>query len=222
FKCVYDRCAPWTREQFLDQVPKVLMKKSEILANEHQDMHEEGVHIERSVAVGEAGIPSAMWPYVVEGFRRSEPLTGADANKYGNVSWKEHFKDHSRRAVETAHTRGSYDDIRGLVQDGFPLHATHIALLLHDIGDHEEDVIDIIMLNIRNATNPFVAAASVSRQLREVESRHPMYAQGLQRLRNRVNSFVMKVLHNLPHTVHGMGRAVLGSHLSFSQDDDDE
>lgn len=30
------------------------------------------------------------------------------------------------------------------------------------------------------------------------------------------------MLHNLPHTVHGMGRAVLGSHLSFSQDDDDE
>ena len=42
------------------------MKKSEMLANEHQDMHEEGVHIERSVAVGEAGIPSVMWPYVVK------------------------------------------------------------------------------------------------------------------------------------------------------------
>lgn len=45
----------------------------------------------------------------------------------------------------------------------------------------------------RAISNPFVAAAGVSRQLREVESRHPMYAQGLQRLRNRVNSFVMKV-----------------------------
>lgn len=78
------------------------MKKSEMLANEHQDMHEDGVHIERSVAVGEAGIPSVMWPYVVEVRMNCRSHTLQHTNSVRHLAYNVlSFRNISRNHVPT-------------------------------------------------------------------------------------------------------------------------
>ncbi|CAN0140980.1 unnamed protein product, partial [Scytosiphon promiscuus] len=166
-------------------------------------------------------LPPVMWRDI-EKVRRSEAwcstygLTarGTAAGKHQKCSWRDGFKAFSERAVAVAAKRGGFASLRDLARQGFPLHEAHIPDLLENLGDHEDEIVETVLFSVANASNPFEMAALLSRMLLRSEMDHPMHRKGLRRLQSIIDKFTIELLDDLPHTVRGMGLALLGGHES--------
>eukprot|EP00903_Cladosiphon_okamuranus_P014653 g13587.t1 len=223
FRQVYDSFETlsgnyWWRCMVMRQIPPSVPSRQRSVVNlkELHACHDDNPSL---ITRGAWSIPAVMWSDIVEAFKRAQPdnpsSTGEMASVSGETSfpsWREDFKAYSRRAVKVAAERGTFTALRDLVKEGFPLHDDHIPALLESIGDHEQDIIEIILYAVANASNPFVMGAMVSRTLRRSEVDHPMHHKGLRRLQGIVDSFTNELLEKLPHTVRGMGVALLGGH----------
>ncbi|CAM9237184.1 unnamed protein product [Ectocarpus sp. 12 AP-2014] len=223
FREVYDRyeklagCC-WLRETVLSQIPPGPPHDRCVLDDE--DLHECHEHVPPLITRGAWTIPAVMWPDIVKAYQRGQPQTPQDSYSSCGTrheplpSWRDDFKHYSRRGVKVAADRGNFTALRELVNEGFPLHDDHIRSLLENIGDHEQDVMDTILDAVASTSNPFAMAAGVSRRLRASEVDFPMHSEGLGRLQSIMDDFTSKVLEQLPHTVRGMGVALLGGHQS--------
>ncbi|CAM9300686.1 unnamed protein product, partial [Ascophyllum nodosum] len=211
FRLLYDlyetlRQGRWSREEVLNQLPDKPPRAFSIEKN--QGMHEFRDGVDASLRSGAEGLSAVMWHDIVQAYQRATP------EKPGGVeedlpSWRGHFRDYSRRAVEVAIETMFFDDLRELVKEGFPLHDEQIPCLLENIEDHEQDVIDIVMYAVGNASNPLVMAAGVSKNVKTAEAENPMHRIGLRRLQKIVDEVTNELLDNLPHTVRGMGLTLL-------------
>ncbi|CAM9177459.1 unnamed protein product [Ectocarpus sp. 12 AP-2014] len=165
----------------------------------------------------ERSIPAVMWRDIVQAIQRSEvgSSLGRDTpvDKTPPPPWKDEFKDWSRKVVKVACRRRSFTSLRDLVKEGFPLHNDHIPAILEHIGDWEEDVIDTLLYAVASASNPFVAAAGLSRTLATHEVEYPMHQEGLGRLQGIIDDFNNQLLDKLPHTVREVGVKLLGGFL---------
>eukprot|EP00752_Nemacystus_decipiens_P011859 g10519.t1 len=169
-----------------------------------EELHECPDGIPKPVTRGEWTIPAVMWRDIAEALKCSNSPPGM------LISWREYLRNFSRKAVKVAAKRGTFTDVSNLVKEGFPLHDDYIYALLENIGDHELDIIQTVLFAVANASNPFGMAAGVSRMLRRAEVDHPMYQSGLRRLQKIIDEFDKELLDKLPHTVRGMGMALLG------------
>ncbi|CAN0376362.1 unnamed protein product, partial [Ascophyllum nodosum] len=211
FRLLYDmyetlRKGRWSREEVLNQLPAKVPRSFSIEKN--QEMHEFRDDMDASLRSGAEGLSAVMWHDIVQAYQRATP------EEPGGViedlpSWRGHFRDYSRRAVEVAIETMFFDDLRELVKEGFPLHDEQIPCLLENIEDHEQDVIDIVMYAVGNASNPLVMAAGVSKNVKTAEAERPMHRIGLRRLQKVVDEVTNELLDKLPHTVRGMGLTLL-------------
>ncbi|CAM9923666.1 unnamed protein product, partial [Scytosiphon promiscuus] len=176
------------------------------LPNLGGDVGKQHDFIPKPISRGEFAIPAVMWREIGEALRRGR----SDRAKEALISWRDYLWEFSRESIRVAFHRGSLTDLRDLVQEGFPLHDEYIGQLLDSIGDHEEDVIAIVICAVANASNPFGMGAAVSRMLRQEGVDRPMHQKGLRRLQSIIDGFDQELLDRLPHTVQGMGKKLLG------------
>eukprot|EP00903_Cladosiphon_okamuranus_P014652 g13586.t1 len=215
----------WSRNHVLAQIPKGPPRRRSVV--ERLELHECQDEIPRLITRGAWTIPAVMWRDIVKAYKRAQPESedsqqgpnatngeGA-AEKKSLQSWRRDFRGYSRRAVEVAAERGTFAALRDLVHESFPLHDDHIPAILENIGDHEQDVIETVVAAVANASNPFVMGAGVSRALRTSEVDHPMHQRSLRRLEGTIDEFTNELLDKLPHTVRGMGMALLGGHQTI-------
>ncbi|CAM9706848.1 unnamed protein product, partial [Ectocarpus sp. 8 AP-2014] len=64
----------------------------------------------------------------------------------------------SLSTAKQAAAEGTFDGLRALIGKGWNCHA-HLATLISDIGDAEEQVIATVMCAVENSSNPFVTSA---------------------------------------------------------------
>ncbi|CAN0416276.1 unnamed protein product [Ascophyllum nodosum] len=224
FRLLYDiiyetlRKRRWSREEILNQLPVKAPRTFSIEKN--QEMHEFRDDVDASLRSGAEGLSAVMWHDIVQAYQRATPeepggvtedIPETTGEYYGYIpdTWRGHFRDYSRRAVEVAIETMFFDDLRELVKEGFPLHDEQIPCLLENIEDHEQDVIDIVMYAVGNASNPLVMAAGVSKDVKTAEAESPMHRIGLRRLQKIVDEVTNELLDKLPHTVRGTGLTLL-------------
>eukprot|EP00752_Nemacystus_decipiens_P009021 g8052.t1 len=203
----------WSRNDVRDSFPDIY---SEVLTGgEHTAMHEHSRHKFASFESQTTRLSAVMWREILEAFERADSTNPSQGSKMVR-SRREEFKSYSKIAVKLAIEERTFDNLRDLVREGFPLHDDVIPKLLLHIEDHEEDVICIVMFAIGNASNPLVMAAGVSKSLKLAERASPMHRGGLRRLQMLLDDLTNELLDKLPHTVRGMGTTLLKS--VFRQD----
>eukprot|EP00903_Cladosiphon_okamuranus_P019883 g18275.t1 len=207
---LYESCKKdrWTRKELRRVLPDVY---SEVLTGgEHTAMHEHARHPFASFESQTTRLSAVMWREILEAFERADP-TDPSERRTPLRSRREEFKSYSSTAVNLAIAERSFDNLRDLVKEGFPLHDDFIPDLLLHIEDHEQDVVCIVMYAVGNASNPLVMAAGVSRNLKLALRASPMHRVGLRRLQSIIDDLTNELLEKLPHTVRGMGTTLLKS-----------
>eukprot|EP00903_Cladosiphon_okamuranus_P011821 g11108.t2 len=207
FETIYDkfeslRRKKWSRAEMLVQL-RIASSGGRILG-EHQAMHEHTKHVHACVGRGAANIRAVMWRDLVEAYERADDEVVEEQELW---AWRETLKSLSGKALQSASETGVFDDLRELVKEGFPIHDDFIPFLLNSAED--EDVADIVMFAVANTSNPLVTAASVSKYLRNAETDRPMHRTRLRYLQQIIDDLTSELLNKLPHTVRGMGMALL-------------
>eukprot|EP00752_Nemacystus_decipiens_P006636 g5966.t1 len=210
FETIYDKfeCLTrkkWSRDELLTQLG--IASSGGPILGEHQAMHECAEHAHASMGRGSENITAVIWRDLVEAYERADN-EDEQLDTEHIPSWREELMSLSGKAVQLASETGAFDDLRELVREGFPIHDDFIQTLLCSAED-EEDVADILMYAVANTSNPFVMAASVSKSLRNAETDRPMHRIRLRGLQQIIDDFTSELLEKLPHTVRGMGVALL-------------
>ncbi|CAM9548053.1 unnamed protein product, partial [Ectocarpus fasciculatus] len=193
----------WSREELLRHLP--IASQDKIMLGQRQAMHEFRPHVHTSSGRGVGNVTAVIWRDLVEAYQRAEVVEDSEE---GIPSWRETFKLLSGKAVRLAAERGAFDDLRELVKAGLPLHDDLIPTLLTSAED-EEEVMDIVMYAVGNASNPLVMGAGVSKNLRRAEVDRPMHRAKLRCLQQIIDHLTKQLLDKLPHTVRGMGKTLL-------------
>ncbi|CAM9784847.1 unnamed protein product, partial [Scytosiphon promiscuus] len=211
FQEIYDRYESrtggrWSRENiweiFREGFPDALT------GGEHTAMHEHKRHLYTSFESQRIRLSAVMWRELIEAYERADTTVPSN-DDIPNTSRREAFKSYSRNAVKLATANRSFDNLRDLVREGFPLHDDDIPELLLHIEDDEEDVIRIVTFAVGNASNPFVMATGVSKKIALAEREAPMHREGLRRLQSIIDDLTNELLEKLPKTVRGMGMTLL-------------
>ncbi|CAB1096081.1 unnamed protein product [Ectocarpus sp. CCAP 1310/34] len=198
----------WSREELLRHLP--IASQDKIMLGQCQAMHECDPHVHTSFGRGVGNVTAVIWRDLVEAYQRAEVKCAViELSEMSDIpSWRDTFKSLSRKAVGLAAERGAFDDLRELVKAGLPLHDDLIPTLLTSAED-EEEVMDIVMYAVGNASNPLVMGAGVSKNLRRAEVDCPMHRAKLRCLQQIVDHLMNQLLDKLPHTVRGMGMTLL-------------
>ncbi|CAM9478531.1 unnamed protein product [Ectocarpus fasciculatus] len=203
YECLTGR--RWSRDELLRHLP--IASQEKIILGELQAMHECSPHVHTSLGRGAGNVTAVMWRDLVEAYQRAE----GEASEEGISevpSWRQTFISLSGKAVRSATENGTFDDLRELVKEGLPLHDDLIPTLLKRAEDHGE-IMDIVMYAVGNASNPLVMGAGVSKNLRRAEVDRPMHRARLRCLQQIIDDLTNELLDKLPHTVRGMGMALL-------------
>ncbi|CAM9621106.1 unnamed protein product [Ectocarpus sp. 13 AM-2016] len=196
----------WSRDELLGHLP--IASQEKIILGETQAIHKCAPHVHTSLGRGAGNVTAVMWRDLVEAYQRAE----GEASEEGISevpSWRQPFMSLSGKAVKSATEDGTFDDLRELVKEGLPLHDDLIPTLLKRAEDQGE-VMDIVMYAVGNASNPLVMGAGVSKNLRRAEVDRPMHRARLRCLQQIIDDLTNELLDKVPHTVRGMGMALLG------------
>eukprot|EP00903_Cladosiphon_okamuranus_P021649 g19903.t1 len=209
FEEIYDKYEfltreKWNRDELLEQLKIASGMGS--LQGEYQAMHEPKPHVQACLGRSTAKLKAVMWRDLVEAYQRAKNEVSEGTTDL--PSWRETLKPLAGRAVKSASRTGAFDDLRELVKEGLPIHDDFIPPLL-DSAEDEEEVVEIVTFAVCNASNPLVMAASVSKSLRNAEADRPMHRTRLRSLQKRIDVLTIELLDKLPHTVRGMGMALV-------------
>ncbi|CAM9995089.1 unnamed protein product, partial [Ectocarpus sp. 12 AP-2014] len=116
----------------------------------------------------------------------------------------------SLSTAKQAAAEGTFDGLRSLIEKGWNCHA-HLAALISDIGDAEEQVIATVMCAVENSSNPFVTGAIASVCIAKHGRDWSKDRLGLARLQEEIDQFTTELLGKLPQTVKGLGLELVSS-----------
>ncbi|CAM9389279.1 unnamed protein product, partial [Ectocarpus sp. 8 AP-2014] len=116
----------------------------------------------------------------------------------------------SLSTAKQAAAEGTFDGLRALIEKGWNCHA-HLATLISDIGDAEEQVIATVMCAVENSSNPFVTSAIASVCIAKHGRDWSKDRLGLARLQEEIDQFTTELLGKLPQTVKGVGLELISS-----------
>ncbi|CAM9102556.1 unnamed protein product, partial [Hapterophycus canaliculatus] len=203
----------WPRHKIWESFPQ--SSPDVLTGGEHTAMHEHKRHMYISFESQRVRLSAVMWRGIIEAYERADATIPRD--KVIPTRSRQAFKLYSSNAVDFATANRSFDSLKDLVREGFPLHDDHVPELLRHVEDDEEDVIRIVMFAVGNASNPLVMMAGVSKNLALAERTAPMHREGLRRLQSIIDDLTNELLEKLPKTVRGMGMTLLRSVLRQDQ-----